>query len=295
MKNVFFFLISCVSGLASAALENYSFEMQLRDQKDKLYVVARPATEEDWPYFKATYGDEKAMSQYMNGGIRPDKEIEERLKLQDGRTKADNPWNVWLHFASTSKQDLEKMTIDNFFGLMRYEPSDREGKGEEIEISYVLPPKYWRRGIGTKFIEEFLKKAYEWRKDKKIDAEDGKHYFVNSIYATARADNPGSCGVLEKNGFEKEYDSEKFGVVRRFYSLRLTPEIPQSLELNLNKEASQKSTSAEGSLKGGSVIPGDGSPEHSKVHDDDEFAKIDGDSSEENDEKKDIQLVQGDK
>jgi RimJ/RimL family protein N-acetyltransferase len=171
MRKHIFLLMNFVSGLAFAGLEKFYFEMQPKGAEKSLFVVSRPANGDDLPYFKATYADEKAMSQYMNGGIRSDEEIQKRLKLADERTKADNPWNVWLYFASPEKQDLEKESIENFWGLTRYEPSDREGKGDEIEISYVLPPKYWRKGVGTKFIQVFLDKAYEWRQDKKIDAE----------------------------------------------------------------------------------------------------------------------------
>lgn len=114
---------------------------------------------------------------------------------------------------STLKEEFNK-TNKIFIGHVLLEPGeDRESIKTDAELSYVFLPTFWRRGYGTEAIGNIVELAKS-HLSKKILL--GKNEIL-ALIATARPDNPGSCEILETNGFSIFKQDIKFETLRNFY------------------------------------------------------------------------------
>lgn len=217
--------------------------------------------EADLDYYFQIFFNPVAMEKYMNGISRPSQEIIGRHKKYLSWAQDGNPYTSYLVFlnqeaatkfleeeesklaAYSSQLNLLKseafplkgnllrepeiilkrirQEFKNsqriFIGHVLLEPGDDRGLDTDAEVSYVFLPAFWNRGLGTeavKNITELAKVLYH----KEIPLNSN---IINTIIATALPRNPGSCKVLEKNGFTIFKTEEKFGESRHLYTLEI--------------------------------------------------------------------------
>lgn len=104
-----------------------------------------------------------------------------------------------------------------FIGHVLLEPGDDRGLNTDAEVYYAFLPSFWQRGYATEAVANVVLLAKEFY-SKEITLNS---HTINTLIATARPDNPGSCKTLEKNGFEIFKEENKFGTLRRLYTLEL--------------------------------------------------------------------------
>ncbi len=172
---------------------------------DQVFTM-RNTESTDRDYYRQIFGDPTTMEKYMQGVPRPEEEIERRHLKYLGWWKDNNPWSSYLVFNAAQK----------FVGHVLLEDGDRDNP-KESELSYVLRSEYWRQGIGTASVKAVLDGVVPLIAPR----FQIKEHDIVQIFATARPDNPGSVGVLTNNGFSLEYEEEKFGAVRQFYTKRI--------------------------------------------------------------------------
>lgn len=103
-----------------------------------------------------------------------------------------------------------------FVGHLLLEPEER-GDTKEAELSYVLLPEFWGKGIATASVRELFQQIV-------IPILFPKYLFkeqqVLKVFARIRPDNMPSQRVLEKNSFTAEFNGDlketSFGP-HRFY------------------------------------------------------------------------------
>jgi RimJ/RimL family protein N-acetyltransferase len=178
-------------------------------------LFLRSPQEDDKQYYFDLFRNPIAMEKYMQGIPRPMEEIEKRFSDYLNNTRKHTPWNSYLVFYNEFEELAPMHNKLKFAGHVMLEPSDR-GMPNEVELSYILLPGHWNRGIATNAVSLLLDAA---KKDfcYKYPLNFQK---ITHVYATARPDNPGSCRVLEKNQFRLSQTVNKFGCIRYIYELK---------------------------------------------------------------------------
>lgn len=215
----------------------------------------------DLDYYFQIFSNKITMEKYMQGIPRPSDEIIKRHQKYFSWWENGNPYSSYLTFLNEDAarkflQEQEKLEelFDTFFksfpsekiplkhetskgtkillkalrkefedtkkifiGHVLLEPGDDRELRTDAEVSYVFLPSFWSKGYATEAVSNIVELANVCRQ-KKITL-DGYH--IDTLIATARPDNPGSCRVLEKNGFTIYKEEEKFGALRRLYTLGL--------------------------------------------------------------------------
>lgn len=201
------------------------------------HLTVRNIGPQDEGFYFQLFKDPAAMKQYMEGKPRPGTEIRERYEKYWGWWKAGNPFTSYLVFLNQPQSEKflkgkentpgfaqlrEEFARDKslFVGHVLLEPGlDREGIDTDAEISYVLRPPFWGRGLGTEAVANVVDLARIFlQREMPLNGN-----LIRTLIATARPDNPGSCRVLEKNDFRKLECREKFGADRALYILGLRP------------------------------------------------------------------------
>jgi GNAT superfamily N-acetyltransferase len=217
--------------------------------------------EGDLDYYFQIFCNKIAMEKYMNGIPRPANEVINRHKKYFSWWQNGNPFSSYLTFLKEDKASkflseqeslLEsysahlnsfptqkiplkyevlkgcQMSISAlkkefeeskkiFIGHTLLEPGDDRNLKTDAEVSYVFLPAFWGRGYGTEAVENIVEVAKELRQTKTTL----ESHVIDTLIATALPRNPGSCRVLEKNGFTIFKEEEKFGELRRLYTLGL--------------------------------------------------------------------------
>ncbi len=139
-------------------------------------LVLRPVAPADADPIYAIQGNREAMRHtYWAPSCGA---TEERLRAYSARFVEDGfaPWTAVLKRSGD---------VVGWGGLNR----DPFAPGWGIEVSYLIDPAHWGRGLATEIVQASLAHGFE---DLGLDR----------IGAFAHPDNPGSIRVLEKTGFE---------------------------------------------------------------------------------------------
>lgn len=102
-----------------------------------------------------------------------------------------------------------------FMGHVLLEKGTDRALDTDAEISYVFLPAFWGKGYGTEAVENIIELAKTFhQRDFRLESHP-----IDTLIATALPENPGSCKVLEKNGFTFSplAAEKKFGAPRRLY------------------------------------------------------------------------------
>lgn len=232
----------------------------MRNIEDGTYCIGEK-DKSDLDYYFDIFSNPVIMEKYMNGIPRPTKEIITRHQKYFSWWCEGNPFSSYLTFLNESASikflnDQENLSehyktllqsIDKnhnpplynsvrqyevslkhfrdeftnsgriFIGHVLLEPGDDRSLNTDAEISYAFIPAFWQRGYATEAVNNIVLLAKEFY-DKKIALSSN---IIDTLIATARPDNPGSCKTLEKNGFEIFKEEDKFGAPRRLYTLAL--------------------------------------------------------------------------
>jgi len=78
----------------------------------------------------------------------------------------------------------------------------------EAEIGYVLMPEHWRKGYGDEIAKTLINLA------KEIDE-------IHTLIAIIDPENMGSKRILEKQGFQWDYDGDYIGLPAAYYKMEL--------------------------------------------------------------------------
>lgn len=155
---------------------------------------------------KHVMGDSVVRAKYASGNIVKYNDALARLQTLEGRFENGDPFSG---FTIRSKEG-------EFIGHIVAGGGENAG---ESEIAYLLRADQWRKGYGTEataaIVEHYvpLITAFGY----KISGKDPER-----IVATARKDNPGSFGILEKLDFKyrKDTDAHDTDAENRSESLR---------------------------------------------------------------------------
>jgi [ribosomal protein S5]-alanine N-acetyltransferase len=93
-------------------------------------------------------------------------------------------------------------------GIVSYGPMPYDRS--KMEVSYVIDPAFWRKGIGYSATRRFI----EW-----LRGERG----VGDLYAEVEVRNAGSIRILEKNGFSRQLQFTDSRTKREKYLYWLRP------------------------------------------------------------------------
>lgn len=215
----------------------------------------------DLDYYFQLFANKVAMEKYMQGIPRPATEIIGRHEKYRSWWQAGNPFSSYLTFLNEDaarnflsqqeklfppfadhltsyateaiplKHELlngPRVLLDSlkrefestkkiFIGHVLLEPGEDRDLKTDAEVSYVFLTPFWGQGHGTEAIGNIVELAKIFRqKSISLDTQ-----IIDTLIATALPRNPGSCRVLEKNRFTIEKEEEKFGALRRLYTLRL--------------------------------------------------------------------------
>ncbi|KAJ3296053.1 hypothetical protein HDU79_007676 [Rhizoclosmatium sp. JEL0117] len=123
----------------------------------------------------------------------------------DFLSRVSSPTSLFTSYAIVSHNDGTIVTAIGTIGLTFKDPTDIEAHA--AELGYWLAPEYWGKGVMTSVLSAFMKDFVT-----PLSAINPRCADVPlaKVFAVASLENPGSCMVLEKNGFERE------GVLRRY-------------------------------------------------------------------------------
>ena len=227
-------------------------------KSDHLYM-RNIAGNEDLDLYVKMFADPVAMGKYMQGVPRPMSEILGRHQKYLSWWNSGNPFTSYLVYLNeeTSRAFLEEQEgllpafsdhlnafpgtppVENelralplllaslrkeldtsrriFIGHVLLEEGEDRKLKTDAEISYILRPAFWGRGLGTEAVKNAVALAQSFRQRNMVL----NSHIIDTIIATALSSNPGSCRVLEKNGFTIHSVEEKFGAIRRLYTREL--------------------------------------------------------------------------
>lgn len=100
---------------------------------------------------------------------------------------------------------IRRLDLETAIGLLFLGPHH---DGADVEVSYMLAPSHWGRGLATEVVGALLDRA--WR-------ELG----LDRMVAETRAANAASRRVLEKVGMTPERRLHRFGAEQVLYAARL--------------------------------------------------------------------------
>lgn len=159
-------------------------------------------------FHKYIFGDAEVMEKFAAGNTRSLEQTSERVEAWSQRWKEGNPFSALV--ARTHSGEFIGMIV--------------AGGGSEpgvSELAYLIRKDSWRLGYGSEMSSAVCKQLAAISRFHGLGPE-GKQ--LSAIEATARNDNPGSVRILEKLGFEREQESEKFGALRGHF-FRGVPDI----------------------------------------------------------------------
>lgn len=178
---------------------------------ERLYLTSI-TTKDSFPLYSEIYGDPQVMEKFASGVTRSQKETEDRVA---GWIKRWNRQDPYSGLCVTKQED------DKFIGQVVLGYGDQKG---ESELAYLFSKKIWQQGFGQEAVGAVVKNY--------APELAARHYPVNQetdyagsltdIVSTSRQDNPASIKILEKCGFKKEGENEKFGHLRNLYKKSVT-------------------------------------------------------------------------
>ncbi len=169
------------------------------------HLLFRSVISQDVDNYATLFGDKEVMVKFADGTTRTREQIEKRINdTWVKRWKENDPYAGLAIF--------EKETGE-FVGHGVLGHGDVPG---ESEAAIIIMKKFWNKGYASEaslaalryYVPKLVSKGYQ---------VDGKPLEI--IRATARPDNPASCKIMEKAGMVHERDEEKYGAIRRHYSL----------------------------------------------------------------------------
>lgn len=128
---------------------------------------------------------------------RPIFESETRKRFEE-MLKINREYPEIGHFKVSLRSD------GSFVGHSKLEMTD----GKDAEIGYVIMPEYWRKGLGNEIAQTLV---YLGKEVAGID----------NLLAIIDPENTASKRILEKQGFQWDYDGEYFGLSAAYYKLKL--------------------------------------------------------------------------
>ena len=228
----------------------FTYSFIAKDGSQKVCLLSNVPPGDGLTHLSTIFRDKHAMKTYMNGKERSTYEIKNRYDQALARWKKLPGWSTYLLFEKITNTEADSPEKDPaeveteiskedwaLRGQVMLEPSDRGSPEDdipkhprqptEVELSYVFLPRetpsgpvIWNQGFGTAAVHALL--TY-------LVPDLCRTHFINqqqvtSIFATTRADNPGSRWVLWRNGFHPTCVAEKFGYDREFWERSLTSE-----------------------------------------------------------------------
>lgn len=149
-------------------------------------------------------------------------EVVDGLKtlLASLKTELETTGKIFIGHVLLEPGEDRKLSADGEVILPDAEviPKDAEVILTDSEGSYVFLPAFWQRGYGTEAVGNIVELARLLQT--KGMTLNGNH--IDTLIATARPDNPGSCLVLERNGFSLLRKIGKFNALRHLYILELS-------------------------------------------------------------------------
>jgi RimJ/RimL family protein N-acetyltransferase len=128
---------------------------------------------------------------------RPDIESEARKRLE----------RMLLINQENPKIGLYKVSLrsnGNFVGHAKLEGT----KKNEAEIGYLLMPEFWGKGYGSEIAEKLVDQG-------KLINE------IHNLIAIIDPENIASKRILEKQGFQWDYDGMYIGLPASYYKMKL--------------------------------------------------------------------------
>lgn len=81
-------------------------------------------------------------------------------------------------------------------------------KKNEAEIGYVLLPEFWRKGYGNEIAKTLISLGTETNE-------------IHNLIAIIDPENTASKRILEKQGFQWDYDGDYIGLPAAYYKMKL--------------------------------------------------------------------------
>jgi RimJ/RimL family protein N-acetyltransferase len=177
-------------------------------------LLLRPVISEDLENYAALYGDPQVMEKFATGKTRERDQVKNNIETWVKRIGEGDPFVSMAIFLKETNE---------FVGHVVLGHGDKPGQSA---VDYLLNKKYWHQHLGSEalfaMIKKFAKKLY--KRETKLEGEP-----FTEIVCCARLDNPASIKMIERVGFEKTGEKEKYGAMRSFYKLNvqslLTPKV----------------------------------------------------------------------
>lgn len=128
---------------------------------------------------------------------RPDLESEARKRF--GEMLSDNIEN-----SEIGRFKLSLRSDGSFVGHSKLVMT----KKNEAEIGYLLMPEFWKQGYGTEIAKAMINLG------KQVD-------IIHNLIAIIDPENMASKRILEKQGFQWDYDGEYIGLPAAYYKMEL--------------------------------------------------------------------------
>ncbi len=174
---------------------------------ERLHIRSVSSSEEDIDSYASLFGDQEVMSSFATGQTKTREDIETRIK---------DTWAMrWQQNDPYSGLAVFKNDTDDFLGHVAIGHGDAPGQSE---LGYLFMKSHWGKGFGTEAVTAVVKE-YAPATIEEGYKIDGK--VLETITATARLDNLGSIKILEKLGMHKIREEEKYGALRRLFSIDL--------------------------------------------------------------------------
>ena len=187
---------------------------------DRLHMRSVEATDADYDRYAALFGDKDVMQKFATGETKTRDEVKKRIDdVWAKRWRENDPYSGFAVF---------KKDTDEFVGHVVL---GRGGDPGQAELAGLGNYSFWENGYGTEaaraivqdYVPAVVRAGY---------LLDGKP--LQTIVATARLDNPASSRILEKIGMKLIREEEKYGALRRQYSIDLSEYLAQPSEKTSN-------------------------------------------------------------
>lgn len=126
------------------------------------------------------------------------------LLESETRDRFEKMLKVNLEIPEIGHFKVSLRTDGNFVGHSKLEMT----KENEAEIGYVLMPEYWGKGLGNEIAQTLINHG------KEVPG-------IDNFLAIIDPENTASKRILEKQGFQWDYDGEYIGLPAVYYKLKL--------------------------------------------------------------------------
>jgi RimJ/RimL family protein N-acetyltransferase len=197
-------LISRYGGPSNVSFFSDQDGLRVAIDTERLHIESVRSTEAEYDRYAALFGDVEVMKTFATGVTKTREEIAQRIEtVWAKRWRESDPYSAF----SVTKNDTDEFVGSVVLG---------HSQPGVAEIAYVFARDHWRKGYGSEGVASVVKEyAPATRKERYL--LDGEP--LREIVATARTDNVASLRILEKAGFVRTGERERYGALRTEFSL----------------------------------------------------------------------------